>query len=103
MPLESVRAAEQRYRNVQNARARRQAAGVTRAGTTSGSSAWKSTVRPTVTVEARRFAETFALSYLEQNSAHPVCVKVLRELDEAAALREQLAAIVEARVSFLHD
>jgi hypothetical protein len=103
MPVESVRRSEQAFRNRENGRAKRQSSGTTRAGVASGASAWKSTVRPTVTVEARRFAETFALGYLEENGAHPVCVKVLGELDEAAALREQLAAVVDARVSFLHD
>lgn len=103
MPSEAERRSEQAYRNAQNGRAKRQAAGVTRSGATSGGSAWKSTVRPTVTAEARRFAETFALRYLEENSAHPVCVKVIAELDEAAGLRETLTALRDSRVAFLHD
>ena len=103
MPIESVRKSEQAFRNGENARAARQASGRTRAGGLSGASGRKSRVRPTVTVEARRFAESFALGFLEENGSHPVCVKVLGELDEAAVLREQVSAIVDARVPFLHD
>lgn len=56
---------------------------------------------PTVNSEGRRAAETFALRYLEEHSLEPICVKVTGELDEAARLRESLAASTDP--SWLHD
>jgi hypothetical protein len=56
---------------------------------------------PTVRSDARRAAETYALRLLDGNADHPVLGKAVRELDEAAALREKLLALEQARVPFL--
>ena len=55
----------------------------------------------TVKQEGRRDAEAFALRYLQENSAHPVCVKVIRELDEAEALRKTIES--RTQPAWLHD
>jgi transcriptional regulator with XRE-family HTH domain len=60
-------------------------------------------LRPTVAVEGRDFAETYALRFVEENASNPVVVKVVRELDEAAAIREKRTTRRDSRVSFLHD
>lgn len=95
---------EQLRRNAENGKARRKHA---RADAASAKRGFRGVARvalvPTVKSEGRRFAETYALSYVEKNPGHPVVARVLAELDEAAALREKLTTLHDARVPFLHD
>lgn len=95
---------EQAYRNRTNHRIKLAQSGKTRAGKNSGACSpfARMRVMPTVRDETRRFAETFALRYLEEHGAHLVCVQVIGELDEAAGLREQLTAMADARAGFAH-
>lgn len=103
MPPEQERRREQAYRNVNNAKAKRQQAGVTRSGRPAGASAAKLRVLPTVTVEARVRAEKYALELLEHRSGDPFVIEVIAMLDESEALRQALQAIDDSRVPFLAD
>jgi hypothetical protein len=55
---------------------------------------------PTLRSDARRSTEAFAQRYVDEEASHPVLGKVIRELDESAALREQLAALDGVCVPF---
>lgn len=54
----------------------------------------------TVRAEVRWHAESVLLKFLEDNRGVPFVERVLAELDEAAGLRESLAALEEARRGF---
>jgi SPP1 gp7 family putative phage head morphogenesis protein len=91
------------FRTRENARAMRQEAGVTRSGRRSGASAWKSTRRKTVKAELRDAGERAALEFLANHPGEPVVRHITGLIEEADALREQLQALRESRISWLHD
>lgn len=95
---------EQARRNVKNGRAAKRYARSAKACESRGIPVGRPPVRiPTVAEETRNLAETYLLRFLENDATHPLLVNVRRELDEAASLREKLAALQDARVPWLHD
>ena len=90
--------AEQAIRNGQNAKAKRTLAGVRKDGKPSGSIGKHRVVLPTVRREARNLAEAKILRMLEHRVDEPLVRRIVAEIDEAAALREQLTALRDTRV-----
>lgn len=80
--------AEVARRNVENARARRQAAGVTRTGKRSGSSGRKSVVRPSVKEERRQLAAVKIDEIAQRNPDHPIVERWQEREAEIAKLEE---------------
>ena len=94
--------AEQARRNVLNGRIDRAQNGVTRSGRRSGSVSPVRGMRklPTVRAEARDRAESKLLRLLQDKVGEPRLDAIRLELDEAASLRENLAALEDARGDF---
>lgn len=81
---------EVRFRNAENARAQRQAAGVNRAGQPSGASGPKSTLRKTVTQEMRDRAEQKIEAAIAANPDHPIAAKWQARTQQIDKLKEAL-------------
>ncbi len=94
---------EQLRRNQENGKRKRKHARAVSAAGKRGfrPAAGALTLKRTVKSDARRAAETSILKYIEEHPLEPHCVKALRELDEAARLREQLTAATDP--VWLHD
>jgi hypothetical protein len=80
--------AEVRFRTAENARARRQAAGVTRSGRRSGATGRKSRTRISVKEEQRREAERVVDAQIAKNPDSPVARAWRRREQEIAELRK---------------
>ena len=78
------------FRNTENAKARRQAAGVDRSGRPSGASGAKARLRPTVKEEQRREAEKVIEATLARNPDHPVVKAWAARTAEIDKLQEAL-------------
>jgi SPP1 gp7 family putative phage head morphogenesis protein len=103
-PLFANMRGETAFRNVENAKARRQQAGITKSGRLSGSRGRKSTVRKTVTAELREAGERAALQFMADHPDEAIVKHVAGLLEEADTLREQLEALRDSGVGFLgHD
>lgn len=94
---------EQLRRNTENGKRKRKAARASVAARKRGFGPTRAGVAllPTVKSDGRRAAETYALAYIEENPLEPFSVEVRGQLDEAAALREQLSTLTDP--SWLHD
>ena len=86
---------EVRRRTWENAKAKRQAAGVTKSGKLSGASTVKAVLRPTVKEERRALADREVFDAIERNPDHPTLQRWANRITEMDQLRDALTPNAE--------
>src|SRR5215472_2624937 len=86
---------EVRRRTWENAKAKRQAAGVTKSGKLSGASTVKAVLRPTVKEERRALADREVFDAIERNPDHPTLQRWANRITEMDQLRDALTPTPE--------